>query len=305
MWPELRARSVGSMGTNGVGATGLDQALFRCPHEGPPARSDAEWVESIAGELTQAFAALAGVPRAVSVFGSARTGPDTDEYALARSAGAALGRAGFAVITGGGPGAMEAANRGARDVGALSVGLGIELPVEQAMNDSVDLAVHFRRFFVRKIMFVRYASAFVVLPGGFGTLDELFEALTLLQTGKVERFPVVLVGREHWEGLLGWLESRLSVPGRVGPSDLALLGLTDDPDEVARLVSCSPDRLPGAGIATSPLRHRREDDCLPGAGYKALPNQTYLVHKDGRGYGLAETHVVDGRYRAEISQRCG
>ena len=210
----------------------LDQALLRCPCEAPPLASDAEWVESIAAELARAFAALAGVPRAVSVFGSARTRPATEEYEQARAVGAALGRAGLAVITGGGPGAMEAANRGARQAGALSVGLGIELPVEQAMNGFVDLAVPFRHFFVRKIMFVRYASAFVVLPGGFGTLDELFEALTLVQTGKVERFPVVLVGRGHWAGLLGWLESRLSGEGRVSPADLALLSVADEPDEV-------------------------------------------------------------------------
>jgi uncharacterized protein (TIGR00730 family) len=222
-----------------LNAPTLDQALLRCPCEGPPGGPDAEWVHSIATELEQAFTALAGLPRGVSVFGSARAHPGSDEYATARAVGAALGRAGFAVITGGGPGAMEAANRGARDAGSLSVGLGIELPVEQVMNDFVDLAVHFRHFFVRKIMFVRYASAFVVLPGGFGTLDELFEALTLVQTGKVGRFPVVLVGQEHWAGLLGWVQARLAGEGRVRPSDLELVTLTDDPDEAARLISAS------------------------------------------------------------------
>lgn len=215
-----------------VSVTTLDRALLRCPCEGPPVASDAEWVESIAAELARAFAALVGVPRAVAVFGSARACPGTQEYEQAWAVGAALGRAGLAVITGGGPGAMEAANRGAREAGVLSVGLGIELPVEQAMNDFVDLAVPFRHFFVRKIMFVRYASAFVVLPGGFGTLDELFEALTLVQTGKVERFPVVLVGRDHWAGLLGWLGTRLAGQGRLAPSDLALLSVADEPDEV-------------------------------------------------------------------------
>lgn len=217
--------------------TPLDQALLRCPCEAPPFRSDGEWVDSIAAELTRAFAALAAVPRAVSVFGSARTERGSAEYEQARAVGAALGRAGLAVITGGGPGVMEAANRGARDAGALSVGLGIELPVEQAMNEFVDLAVSFRHFFVRKVMFVRYASAFVVLPGGFGTLDELFEALTLTQTGKVERFPVVLVGRRHWDGLLGWLQTRLAAEGRVVPSDLTLLSVADDPDEVVALAT--------------------------------------------------------------------
>ena len=213
----------------------LDRALLRCPCEAPLFRADDEWVDSIASELAQAFAALAPVPRAVSVFGSARTRPGSEEYERARTVGAALGRAGFAVITGGGPGAMEAANRGARDVGALSVGLGIELPVEQTMNGFVDLAVRFRHFFVRKIMFVRYASAFVVLPGGFGTLDELFEALTLVQTGKVERFPVVIVGRRHWAGLLEWLDTHLSAEGRLGPSDLTLFSVADNADEVVAL----------------------------------------------------------------------
>ena len=218
-------------------AATLDQALLRCPCEAPPLVSDAEWVESIAAELARAFAALVGVPRAVSVFGSDRARPGTEEYERARAVGAALGRAGFAVITGGGPGAMEAANRGARDAGALSVGLGIELPVEQAMNSFVELAVPFRHFFVRKIMFVRYASAFVVLPGGFGTLDELFEALTLVQTGKVEGFPVVLVGRRHWAGLLGWLETRLAAEGRVSPAELTLLSVADEPDEVVAVAT--------------------------------------------------------------------
>lgn len=217
--------------------TTLDQALLCCPADARLVIPDEEWVRSIAAELAHGFAALAGVPRAVSVFGSARTRRGSDEYRLARAVGAALGRAGFAVITGGGPGAMEAANQGARDAGALSVGLGIELPVEQGMNDAVDLGVRFRHFFVRKIMFVRYASAFVVLPGGFGTLDELFEALTLVQTGKVGHFPVVLVGRDHWAGLLQWLQARLWAEGRVAESDLALVEVTDDPDEVARLVA--------------------------------------------------------------------
>src|SRR5580765_2930620 len=176
-------------------------------------RGPSDWVHTdpwrvlrIQAEFVEGFGALSELPRAVSVFGSARTGRDHPQYATARRIGAALAREGFAVITGGGPGTMEAANRGAKEADGLSVGLGIELPFEQGMNQWVDLGVNFRYFFARKTMFVKYSQAFVCLPGGFGTLDELFEALTLVQTKKVTKFPVVLLGSDYWGGLYDWIE---------------------------------------------------------------------------------------------------
>jgi uncharacterized protein (TIGR00730 family) len=180
-------------------------------------------------ELRRGFEGLANIGPAVSVFGSARTPEADPEYALSRAVGRALGEAGFSVITGGGPGAMEAANRGARDAGALSIGLNIELPFEQRLNDHVDLGITFHYFFTRKLMFVRYACAFVTLPGGFGTLDELFEALTLIQTDRVKHFPVVLVDSDYWGGLVEWMRTRLEAEGKLSPGDLDLLTVCDDP----------------------------------------------------------------------------
>ncbi|KPC92185.1 DNA-binding protein, partial [Streptomyces sp. NRRL F-6602] len=165
---------------------------------------------------------------AISVFGSARTGPESFEYQTGVELGKALVEAGFAVITGGGPGAMEAANKGAREAGGVSVGLGIELPFEQGLNRHVDIGVNFRYFFVRKTMFVKYAQGFVVLPGGLGTLDELFEALTLVQTRKVTRFPIVLFGREYWSGLVDWLRDTVVAQGKCAAKDLLLFHVTDD-----------------------------------------------------------------------------
>jgi uncharacterized protein (TIGR00730 family) len=190
----------------------------------------------IQSEFVEGFGLLAELPRAVSVFGSARTRPDSPEYALGQRLGGALARAGFAVITGGGPGVMEAVNRGCSEEGGLSVGLGIELPFEQRLNDWVDIGLNFRYFFARKTMFVKYAQAFVILPGGFGTLDELFESLTLVQTRKVTRFPVVLVGTEYWSGLLDWLRRSAVPAGTINPGDLDLLYLTDDVDDVVRTI---------------------------------------------------------------------
>jgi len=211
--------------------------------------ADPERVRRIASELASGFEAMVGVTKAVSIFGSARATPADSEYALARQVAATLGSAGFAIITGGGPGLMEAANRGARDAGATSIGLNIELPTEQATNPFLDLSLEFRYFFARKLMFVRYASAFVVLPGGFGTLDELFEALTLIQTGKIRNFPVVLVGTEHWAGLVEWLRRQLLARGRVNALDLALLHVTDDPREVCDIVTTGHDaQLAALGI---------------------------------------------------------
>ena len=201
-------------------------------------RARADWKQKdawrslrILSEFVEGFDTLADLPPAVSVFGSARAKSGSDEFEQAEQLGAALARAGYAVITGGGPGVMEAANKGAVEAGGLSVGLGIELPYEQGMNQYVDIGIDFRYFFVRKTMFVKYAQAFCVLPGGFGTLDELFEALTLVQTRKVTRFPVVLLGRAYWQGLVDWMGGAMREQGKIGPEDLDLLLVTDDIDE--------------------------------------------------------------------------
>ena len=242
-----------------AGSMTLDQDLLCCPWSGSKllASDDPERVRRIAAEISGAFAALRDVGPAVAVFGSARVDIGDARYDLARATAEHLGRAGFAVITGGGPGLMEAANRGARDAGALSVGLNIELPHEQAVNDYVDLAVAFRYFFARKLMFVRYSSAFVVLPGGFGTLDELTEALTLIQTGKIEHFPVVLVGSRYWAPLIGWLGDALVDGGMIADDDLQLLHVTDDPDEVISILA-EGLRLHTTGGRRSPILHRAE-----------------------------------------------
>jgi uncharacterized protein (TIGR00730 family) len=199
-------------------------------------REDPQRLARIESEFAAGFGALAHVERAVSIFGSARTLEADPDYALARRVAARLGAAGFAIITGGGPGIMEAANRGARDSGALSIGLDIELPAEQRANPYVDLSLHFHHFFVRKVMFVRYASAFLAFPGGFGTLDELFEALTLIETGTIRHFPVILVGRDYWAGLLAWVRARLLASGKISPGDLQLLRALDEPDEILALI---------------------------------------------------------------------
>ncbi|MEU3708930.1 TIGR00730 family Rossman fold protein [Streptomyces catenulae] len=203
-----------------------------------------EWVHTdpwrvmrIQSEFVEGFGALAELGPAVSVFGSARTPRDSAEYATGVKLGRALVEAGFSVITGGGPGAMEAANRGAREAGGTSVGLGIELPFEQGMNEYVNLGVDFRYFFVRKTCFVKYARGFVVLPGGLGTLDELFEALTLVQTRKVTRFPIVLFGTAYWSGLVDWVRGTLIAEGKASPRDLELFHLSDDVEEAVALVT--------------------------------------------------------------------
>ena len=198
--------------------------------------SDAERIERVKYELEAGFRALHTIGPAVSVFGSARTDETDPAYALARHTAHMLGNAGFAVITGGGPGIMEAANRGALDAGTRSVGLNIELPFEQATNPYVDLSLRFDHFYTRKVMFVRYACAFVVFPGGFGTMDELFEALTLIQTGKIRHFPVVLVDTPYWQGLIDWVRERLLAEGKIAPADLDLMRLSDDPAEVVEFV---------------------------------------------------------------------
>jgi uncharacterized protein (TIGR00730 family) len=198
----------------------------------PSTKSEAERVERIEHELREGFARLAQIGPAVCVFGSARTQPGDVEYDLGVEIGRGIGETGFAVITGGGPGTMEAANRGAREAGALSVGLNIELPHEQGLNPYVDLGMEFHYFFVRKLMFVRYSDAFVVLPGGFGTLDETFEALTLIQTGKAPDHPVVLAGSDYWSGLIDWMRANLLEGGRISAEDLGQAEVADGAADV-------------------------------------------------------------------------
>lgn len=213
-----------------------DEKLLDSHHRREWKTKDAWRALRILSEFVEGFDTLADLPPAVSVFGSARSKPDSPECEMAADLGAALAEAGYAVITGGGPGVMEAANRGATEAGGMSVGLGIELPFEQGLNDWVDIGIDFRYFFVRKTMFVKYAQAFVVLPGGFGTLDELFEAITLVQTKKVTRFPVILMGTEYWSGLFDWLRKTLLDDGKISEADLDLIQLTDDVDEAVQIV---------------------------------------------------------------------
>jgi uncharacterized protein (TIGR00730 family) len=230
-----------------AGAIAIDDAL-RDPEtedqkllDGPPAddfrRAETWRVMRIQSEIVEGIDNLGMIDRAVSIFGSARTRPEDPHYEAARRTAALLAGAGFAVITGGGPGIMEAANRGARDVQGRSIGCNIELPFEQSANPYIDTLISFRYFFVRKTMFVKYSSAFVIFPGGFGTLDELFEALTLIQTGKISHFPVVLFGTDYWGGLFDWMRDRLLADGKIGQPDLELLQLTDDPEEAAAMVT--------------------------------------------------------------------
>jgi len=190
----------------------------------------------IMGEFIDGFDALARLGPAVSIFGSARTAPTDPMYEQARLLAFKLAESGLTIITGGGPGIMEAANRGARDAKGVSVGLGIELPHEQGINPHVDVAVDFRYFFVRKTMFVKYAQSFVIFPGGFGTLDELFESVTLVQTGKIEHFPTILFGSSYWNGLLDWLRATVAAEGKVDPRDMELLRVSDDVDEVVEII---------------------------------------------------------------------
>ena len=222
-----------------VPPTTTDQRLLDSTGPTDWLHTDPWRVLRIQSEFVEGFGALAGLGPAVSVFGSARTAEATPAYELAVEVGKRLAEAGYAVITGGGPGIMSAANRGAAAGNGRSVGLGIELPFEQGLNEWVDLGVHFRYFFARKTMFVKYASGFVVFPGGFGTLDELFEALTLVQTGKVTSFPVILVGRDYWSGLVDWLRARAVERGTVSEKDLLLFDVVDTPDEIIAILTSS------------------------------------------------------------------
>jgi uncharacterized protein (TIGR00730 family) len=220
----------------------FDEEILRSSGAGAvETQTEEERLQRIRRELEMGFGAMDGVGPAVSIFGSARTPEDHPEYAAARELARRLGERGYAIITGGGPGAMEAANRGARDAGARSIGLNIDLPFEQHANPYLDTSLEFHYFFTRKVMFVRYASGFVVFPGGFGTLDEAFEALTLEQTDKVFDFPVVLVGTEFWGGLVEWIREQLLEGGKISPGDIDLLYVTDDLEEVVeRLRAVTP-----------------------------------------------------------------
>jgi uncharacterized protein (TIGR00730 family) len=219
-----------------VDGTTTDQRLL-------DSRGPSDWVHTdpwrvlrIQAEFVEGFGALAELGPAIAVFGSARTGADDPSYAEAERLGARLVAEGFAVMTGGGPGAMEAANKGASESGGVSVGLGIELPFETGLNDWVDVGVNFRYFFARKTMFVKYAQGFIVFPGGVGTLDELFEALTLVQTGKVTSFPIVLIGSDYWSGLIAWMRDTVLATGKIGAGDLDRLVVTDDVEEAVALM---------------------------------------------------------------------
>ncbi|WP_084039396.1 TIGR00730 family Rossman fold protein [Demequina sp. NBRC 110053] len=225
----LRGRNVPQTSTSGRLLGGQDEPDWL--HEDP-------WrVLRIQSEFVEGFGALAELGPAISVFGSARSKPGADDYEQGIVAGRRLVEEGFAVITGGGPGVMEAANKGAQDAGGVSVGLGIELPFEQGVNEYVNLGINFRYFFVRKTMFVKYAQGFIVLPGGFGTFDELFESLTLVQTRTITRFPIVLVGHAYWDGLVDWLRSVVAVDGKIAETDLDLFHVTDDIEEAVSIVS--------------------------------------------------------------------
>jgi len=206
--------------------------------------SDASRVERIQEELRDGFEALAHIGKAVSIFGSARALPDEPAYREARDIARRLGEDGYAIITGGGPGIMEAANRGAMEAGAPSIGLRIDLTHEGGANEWVDLQLDFHYFFTRKVMFVRYASAFVVCSGGFGTLDELFEAATLRQTEKIRHFPIVLYGSEFWSGLVDWLDGTVRRQGRIDEHDVSTLEVTDDPERVLAVVHAVEHRRP-------------------------------------------------------------
>ncbi len=216
-----------------------EKLLQGLPHPDDFTRSDTWRVLRIMGEFIEGFDKLANIGKAVTVFGSARTHPDDPQYLAAVEVGKLLAEAGFSTITGSGPGIMEAANKGAKLAGGRSIGCNIELPFEQGANPYVDTVVNFRYFFVRKTMFIKYSVAFIIFPGGFGTLDELFEAITLIQTGKISQFPVILFGTHYWAGLLRWIQSRVLGEQKISEGDLDLFTMTDDPKEVVKTVSAA------------------------------------------------------------------
>jgi uncharacterized protein (TIGR00730 family) len=236
--PHRRVRRQGPVTLRGkqIPATTTDQRLL-------DRRGPTDWVHTdpwrvlrIQAEFVEGFGLLAELGPAVSVFGSARTARGTHEYLTAEAIAAGLVKAGYAIITGGGPGIMEAANKGAVEAGGVSVGLGIELPLEMGLNDYVEVGLEFRYFFVRKTCFIKYSQAFVVLPGGFGTMDELFEALTLVATSKITKFPIVLVGRSYWSGLLAWLQDTMLTAANIGHAEFGLISVVDEPGEVVEII---------------------------------------------------------------------
>lgn len=222
--------------TEGEQASTFDQRLLESGADHEWQHADPWRVLRIQGEFVAGFDALSKLPKAVTVFGSARTTPEDASYQLGVEVGRKLAEHSYAVITGGGPGIMEAANRGAHEAGGLSVGLGIELPHEQGLNEYVDLGLNFRYFFARKTMFLKYSQAFICLPGGMGTMDEFFEVMCMVQTGKVTNYPIVLMGTEYWTGLLEWMDKTLAAGGFINESDRELFLLTDDPDEAVSLI---------------------------------------------------------------------
>jgi uncharacterized protein (TIGR00730 family) len=246
--PHRRVRRQGPVTLRGkqIPQTTTDQRLL-------DRRGPADWVHTdpwrvlrIQAEFVEGFGLLAELGPAVSIFGSARTRRGTHEYLTAEAVAAGLVQAGYAVITGGGPGIMEAANKGAVEAGGVSVGLGIELALEMGLNDYVEVGLEFRYFFVRKTCFIKYSQAFVVLPGGFGTMDELFEALTLVATGKITKFPIVLVGRSYWSGLLAWLEDTMLTNANIGHAEFGLISVVDEPAEVVEIIrKAHSEQAPG------------------------------------------------------------
>jgi uncharacterized protein (TIGR00730 family) len=228
-----------------------DEKLLSGPSTDPAdfTRTDTWRVMRIMSEFIEGFDNLASVTKGVTIFGSARTHPDDPQYAAAQEVARLLALEGFAVITGAGPGIMEAANRGAKLGGGRSIGCNIELPFEQGANPYVDTLINFRYFFVRKTMFIKYSNAFIIFPGGFGTLDEAFEALTLIQTGKIYQFPVVLFGRHYWAGLIRWIQSRVLGEQKISPGDMDLMIMTDDPREAVKVVVDAYDSQQHPGTA--------------------------------------------------------
>jgi len=232
-----------SSGSQRTPVTEDERLLAQVPRERRAfTRTDSWRVLRIMGEFVEGFDTLSDVYSAVTVFGSARTPPEDPYYGKAVETARLLAEEGFPIITGGGPGIMEAANRGCQEGNGLSIGCNIELPFEQGLNPYVERAINFRYFFVRKTMFVKYSTAFIVFPGGYGTMDELFEALTLIQTGKVKYFPVILFGREYWKGLADWLRDRVAGEGKIATQDLDLLHITDSPREAVQLVRQARER---------------------------------------------------------------
>jgi hypothetical protein len=237
-----------------------DEKLLQQPSPGDQfTRTDPWRVLRIMSEFIEGFDTLASVDRGVTIFGSARISPDDPNYAAAEEVARLLAAQGFAIITGAGPGIMEAANKGAREAGGRSIGCNIELPFEQGANPYVDTLIDFRYFFVRKTMFIKYSVAFIIFPGGFGTLDELFEAVTLIQTGKIYQFPVILFGRHYWAGLIRWLQARVLAERKIAPGDLDLMVLTDDPAEAAQAVITAYN----AQTRAAPRRRYTDDGVVP------------------------------------------